>query len=283
MSQLMTLVPKQKLMMRELKRQASANEWGQLQSLVGEVLGLNEADAVSDQQIEDLIMKAAKELKAAGKIDAVPTEIDIDKLEKGDESGIKLSESKRQLHEDIITALILAAPTLLELLAKLIEAVYRRIAMSDAEREQWKKKKAAFNSAKKTGKSIDGKPLSKDDIHHMEDELYKSKAGKFILKAAHWLHDAYISPLRLVIAGISYAALDVSWRECWKESKQAAETIYCIIMIGIAGYGIVHALPGITGLAASALAPVATVAVDATKGQDMTATILKKILGHVHI
>ena len=283
MSQLMTLVPKQKLMMRELKRQASANEWGQLQSLVGEVLGLNEADAVSDQQIEDLIMKAAKELKAAGKIDAVPTEIDIDKLEKGDESGIKISESKRQLHEDIITALVLAAPTLLELLAKLIEAVYRRIAMSDAEREQWKKKKAAFNSAKKTGKSIDGKPLSKDDIHHMEDELYKSKAGKFILKAAHWLHDAYISPLRLVIAGISYAALDVSWRECWKESKQAAETIYCIIMIGIAGYGIVHALPGITGLAASALAPVATVAVDATKGQDMTATILKKILGHVHI
>lgn len=283
MSQLMALMPKQKLMMRELKRQASANEWGQLQSLVGEVLGLNEADAVSDQQIEDLIMKAAKELKAAGKIDAVPTEIDIDKLEKGDESGIKISESKRQLHEDIITALILAAPTLLQLLSKLVDAVYRQITMSDAELDQWKEKKAAFDFAKKVGKSIDGKLLSKDDIHHMEDELYKSKAGKFILKAAHWLHDAYISPLRLVIAGISYAALDKSWRECWKDSKPAAETLYCIIMIGIAGYGIVHALPGITGLSASVITPVATVVVDATKGQDMTATVLKKILGHVHI
>jgi hypothetical protein len=54
-------------------------------------------------------------------------------------------------------------------------------------------------------------------------------------------------------------------------------------MIGIAGYGIVHALPGITGLSASVITPVATVVVDATKGQDMTATVLKKILGHVHI
>ena len=283
MSQLMSLVPKEKRMMRELKRHASVKEWKQLQRFVAEVLGINEAEGVSDQQIEDLIIKASKELKAAGKIDAVPTDIDVDKLEKGDESGIEISEAKYRLHEELLTALILAAPTLIELLTKLVDWVYRQAVMSDDERKKWKEQRAAFDYAKKTGKKIDGTPVTDKDIHHMQDELFKSKAGKAFLKAAHGLHNLYVAPLRIIIAGIMYTALDESWIKIWKQSKQKAEILYCIVMVGIAGYGIVHSLPAITGLASSAIAPIATATIDAAKGSDMSASIIKKVLGHVHI
>lgn len=283
MSQLMSLVPKEKRMMRELKRHASVKEWNQLQNFVAEVLGINEADGVSDQQIEDLIIKAAKELKAAGKIDTVPTDIDVDKLEKGDKSGIEIAESKRRIHESLVVALVAAAPTLIEMLAKLVEWVYRQFALSSEERKKWKEEKAAFDYAKKTGKKIDGSTASDEDIHHMEDALFKSKAGKLILKAAHGLHNLYVGPLRLVIAGLTYLEGGDSWLTVWKDSKKTAEFLYCIIMLGVAGYGILHTLPAITGLASSTIAPIASATIEATKGGEMTASIIKKVLGHVHI
>lgn len=286
---LIDAIPREKRMMYELKRHTPIHEWKQLQKMIGEVLGLNESEEVSDQQIEDLMMKIAKELKSAGKIENIPTSIDIDKLEKGDESGIKLKESKTQLHEDFGLSLILAAPTLLKLLGNLIEWIYRKITLNSEEQKAWEDEKAAFDYAKKTGKTIDGKPASDKDIHHMEEALIKSKAGKAITWLAHKFHDAYTSPLRLIIAGAMYIYDNenengaMSWMQAWKDSKKPANIIFAILMIGVAGYLGIHAISEITSLSISTLSPIASAVTDALKGGDMTLAVLKSILGHVYV
>jgi hypothetical protein len=284
MNQLISLAPRGKRMMYELKRHTPIHEWKQLQNVVAEFYGLNESDEVSDQQIEDLMMTIAKELKSAGKIDNVPTEIDVDKLEKGDESGIEIKESKNRLHEDITVSLLLAAPTLLKLFGRLIEWIYRKVTLSGEEEKAWEEQKAAFDYAKKTGKTIDGKPVTDKDIHHMEEALIKTKAGKFMISLSHKFHDAYISPLRLIIAGIQYMSFpEDSWMKAWKDSKRPANIIFAILMIGVAGYFGIHAVSEITNLSMSALSPIAAAVTDALKGGDMSIAVLKSILGHVHI
>lgn len=283
MAQLMSLIPREKRMMHELKRHATVQEWQQLQEFIGEFLGLKEGQAVSDDQIEDLVVKIGKELKAAGKIKTAPTDVDLSKIKKDDKSGIETTESKKPLHEDFVLALALAAPTLLNLIAKLIEWVYSKIAMSEEEQKAYKEEGAAYAYAKKTGKTPDGKAVSEEELEHMEEKLYKTKAGKFIHNAAHGLHSLYVSPLRLILAALEYGASADSWLTCWKNSKKPAEVLYCIVMIGVAGYGIVHALPAITGFSAATITPIATAVVDAVKGGDMSAELIKSIVSSLNI
>ena len=284
MNQLISLVPREKRMMYELKRHTPIHEWKQLQKMMGEMLGLNEAEEVTDQQIEDLMMTIAKELKSAGKIENVPTEIDVDKLEKGDESGIEIQESKTRLHEDLGISLLLAAPTLLKLLGNLIEWIYRKITLGDEEEKAWEEQKAAFDYAKKTGKTIDGKTVSDKEIHDMEEALNKTKAGKFFKWLAHKFHSGYVAPLRLIIAGIQYMSFpEDSWMTAWKDSKKPANIIFAVLMIGVAGYLGIHAISEITNLSVSVLSPIASAVTDAVKGGDMSIEVLKAVLGHVHI
>ena len=59
-------------------------------------------------------------------------------------------------------------------------------------------------------------------------------------------------------------------------------------MIGIAGYFGIHALHGIPAVvdavkSIGGLTKLASVVIDALKGGDMTGTVLKAIVGHVHI
>jgi len=286
MNQLISLVPREKRMMYELKRHTPIHEWKQLQTMMGEMLGLNEAEAVTDQQIEDLILQLAKDLKAAGKIETVPTDIDVDKLEKGDESGIQMSESKQQINEGLAMGIVLAMPTLLKLLSKIVDWIFRTATMSGAEKTEWEEQKAAFDYAKKTGKTIDGKPVSEDDIHHMEDAIYKSKFGKGINWLSHKLHAAYISPLRLIIAGAIYIYDNenekgqVSWKQAWKDSRKPADIIYAVFMFIYAGYSGIKAVTQVVDLPVAQLEPIALVVIDTLKGQDMSMVLLKKILGH---
>ena len=286
MNQLISLVPREKRMMYELKRHTPIHEWKQLQKMMGEMLGLNEAEAVTDQQVEDLILQVAKDLKAAGKIEKVPADIDIDKLEKGDESGIQMSESKRQINESLGMTLLLAAPSLLKLLGKIVDWIFRTLTLSGAEKDQWEEQKAAFDYAKKTGKTIDGKPVSEDDIHHMEDAIYKSKFGKGINWLSHKLHDGYITPLRLVIAGAMYIYDNenekgqVSWKQAWKDSKKPANIIYAVFMFIYAGYSGIKAVTHVVDLPVAQLEPIAHIVADTIKGGDMSMVLLKKVLGH---
>jgi hypothetical protein len=270
----------------ELKRSVPVQEWKSLQRVVNELYGLTEDSAPTDQQIEDLLMKAAKELKASGKLEKdMPTDIDVKKLEKGDESGI--SESKKKLNElGIVATAILAAPTVLELLGKFVEWTYRKIVMTDDEEAQWKKDSEALKAVKKTGKLPDGTKVSEGDIHVMEKKLLSTKAGKVIMKVAHGLHDLYISPLRLIIAGIRYLATDASWLTCWKESKTLANKLYTVIMFAVVGNALYHMVPmlmSVTGLSTAALTTIGTGVLDITKGGKLTSDLLKTVLGYVHL
>ena len=287
MSKLITLVPREKRVMYELKRLATAHEWNAFKSIVGEVLGLNESEEVTDTQIEDLLLKIGKELKAAGKAETAPKdiEVDINKLEKGDESGIEIKESNQLITESLVVALIASAPTLLELLGRIIDRLYRWIKLSPAEKEQYDKDKEAYNLAKKTGNKPDGTPVTDDALHHMHDALMKSKAGEWITKAAHWLHNAYVSPLRVLIAGCMYmseAYDELGWNACWKEAKRPANFLFAICMIGYAGWAAIDSVAHISGLTISALEPIASAVIDTIKGGSMTIGTMKAILGHVH-
>jgi len=125
--------------------------------------------------------------------------------------------------------------------------------------------------------------VSDDDLHHMEEELFNSKAAKAILKVAHTIHMIYVSPIRLLVAGLQYVGTPDNWKTCWNDSKKPAEVIYCILMFGVAGYGLLHAIPAITGLSAASIAPIATATIDAVKGGDMSAQLIKTIVSSINV
>jgi len=299
-TKLTSLVPKEIRAVHELKRIIPVNEWNVIRTSLNELLGLTEAEAVTDDQLANLIQQAAKELNLPAAKDIKDIEIDQDAMEKGQEDAIELKkESKQTINEGLTMALILGAPTILKLLANVIDWVYRAFALSDDEKKQYKEDSAAYAYAKKTGKTPDGKVVDDHDLHDMEDKLFKSKAAKLVLKASHGLHTLYVKPLRALIAGILWVGGDpgseqggkgegLSMVNAWKRAKKPAEIIYAVIMIGIAGYGAVQAISSIPSAVEAVksiggIQNLATVVLDATKGGDMSDTIIKGILKHVHI
>ena len=292
-TKLMSLVPIERRVIRELKSVVPAREWHSVKKVVSEILGLTEAEAVTDDQIAALMQKAAKELKIPNAPDSPSDiEVDADAIEQGKEDAIELkNESKQQLKESLVLSAILAAPTILKLLANIVDWVYRTFTLKGDEKKNYDEEKAAYAYAKKTGKLPNGTPVDDHKLHDMEDNLYKSKAGKMILSLGHKLHDLYVKPLRVIIAGLKWMGgqeKNMSMMEAWKEAKKPAEIIFAIIMIGIAGYGAFHAITSIPSAAAAVksvggLSNLATAVIDTTKGGDMTATTLKAALGHVHL
>jgi len=292
-TKLMSLVPRERRVVYELKRVMQVHEWKSLQSITSGVLGLSEAEAVTDDQIAVLIQKAAKELKLTNTPDSPKDiEVDLDAMEQGKEDAIELkNESKQPLQEALVLSAILAAPTLLTLLANVIEWVYRFFALSKEEKESFKKDKAAYKEALKTGKLPDGTEADEHTLHDMEEKLFKTNVGKLILKLSHALHNLYVGPIRAIIAGLKWMGGQeegLSFRQAWKEAKKPAEIIFAIIMIGIAGYFGIHALHGIPAVidavkSIGGLTKLASVVIDALKGGDMTGTVLKAIVGHVHL
>ncbi len=284
MSKLINLVPREKRLMHELKTHCTINEWNQFRAFISEVLGLNEeASAVTDDQIAALLVKIGKELKKSNHLEKpIPTSVDTAKLEKGDESGIQ-TNNKSELKESLTVTLLLAAPTILELLGKLVDWLYAKFALSGEKEKEWKAKKEAFNLAKQTGKDINGKKLSDDDIHHMEEEIYASWMGKWIQKAGHALHLAYVAPLRVLIAGVWYLASDESWMYCWKKALKPANIVYAIAMFLYAGYSGLHAVADMVGTSVANLGELCHSVVDLVKSGDNAVDIFKALLGDVHI
>jgi hypothetical protein len=275
-----------KKMMVEINRHMPINEIKKLKKSIGVFYGLNESEEMTDDQIENLMITVANELKAAGKIKATATDIDINKLKTGDESGIVIKESKSIITEGFVLGLILASPTLLKLLSEGIDKIYRFFALSDEEKKIFNQQKAAFDYAKKTGKTIDGKPVTEKDIHHMEAALFKTKVGKYLNKASHFLHDVFVGPVRFILAGMDWHQnvwQGKTWAKAWDEAKKPANIIFSIIMIGVAGYFALTSIQAITGLSISILKPIASIVIDAVKGGDMSLTLIKSILGDVHI
>lgn len=271
----------------EFKQQVPVHEWKKLQRFVSEINGLTEEEsAVSDDQIEQLILQAAKELK--GRVKRNPEEINVDALQSGEEGAIK-TENQEVIKESLSLALFLGAPTILKLIGKLIDWVYRKFILSKEEKRQWQEAGADLAYAKEMGKLPNGKKVSDDEIHHMEEKMYKSKIGKKLYDVSHSLHDAYIFPLRSVIAGLMWVMDDkISTSQAWKNAKRAADLIYAVIMIGIAGYGALHSLQSIPSVAAAistvgGYSALATSGIDLSKGADMVLKLIRGSLGHVHI
>ena len=283
---LMNLVPRKNRVIKELRQITSIAEWKSLQAMIAEFHGLLEAEAVTDDQIEQLLIKAAAELKLPK-----PADIDVDAIERGEDDAIQIKkESKKSLNESLTISLILAAPTILKLIANIVDWVYRLFTIKGEEKKKYDQEWDAYGIAKKTGKLPDGTPADEHKLHDMQDALYKSKAGKAILGLAHKLHDFYIGGIRRIIAGLLWMDQDanLSMKQAFEKAKKPAEIIFAIVMIGLAGWGAVHAITAIPSAAAAVqsaggLAQLTTAVIDTTKGGDMTVTAIKAVLGHVHL
>jgi hypothetical protein len=298
-TKLINLVPRERRVVRELKRVTTVQEWNQFRMTAHMLLGLNESEAVSDEQIGDLLKTISKELNLPiAKKGIKDIDIDSDSLENGDEEAIQIQKEVKQkkssLNEGgIVLTVILAAPTLLELFGKIIDWVYRKFTFSKEEAEQYKKDVEAYKSAKKNKKLPDGTPVDDDMLHKLENNLFKSKVGKGLIKAGHALHDLYVGPLRVLIAGLIWmysgdGEKGPSMLECWKRSKKPANLIYAIIMIGIATFGAYGAIKGISSAmdavqSVGGIEKLTTVVIDLLKGGDMTKEVLKQALEKIGI
>jgi hypothetical protein len=192
---------------------------------------LAEAGLASDADLERLFKSIAKELSSKRLTDKNPAEVELDDI---DSKGPLQKEEV--LNEGLVLTLILASPTLLKLLGKLI----------------------TWAGAKVAGESIS----------HL----------------AHSAHKAFVYPLKKILQGVAWLNNN-NWLK--DNAEPAAELIYSIIMIGIAGSGIMHSLEGITSTKA-AIAKLGTdleklthLTVDTLKGSDMTVDILKTVVAKI--
>lgn len=288
---LTSLIPKEIRVVRELKKVVPVNEWNSIQSMCASYFGLTESEDVTDDQIADMLLKASKEIKGLNVKNVKDIDLDLDAMAKGEEDAIEIKkEYKQPLQESLTLALILGAPTILNILAKILDWVYRFFALNKEEKIKYQEEAAAYQYAKKTGKLPDGTKVTAEDLHKLEDDLFKSKAGEFIKNLGHKLHDKYVAPIRGLIAGLMwmYKGNKKSMLQCWKEAQRPAEIIYAVVMLGVAGYGAVHSILSIPSAAAAissigGITNLATAVTDATKGGEMTSKIIKSVLSYVHI
>jgi len=230
----------------------------------------------SDADLENLLKKIAVELDANKSAD----EIDIDTVEQdARESGVKL---EAKLNEGLLLTVMLASPTLLKLFGKLIDWMYSKVALSDAEQQELKKNQEAYKAAVKSGDKTKQKEL--------ENSISASKAGKLFSKRSKSLHHAYVSPIEKLIYGIGWLKGDDAMK---KNAHSVAEVIYVLIMLSIAGYGVYHSLhemPSVIGAFKNIglnFDNIAHLVIDSIKGGDMTIEgfkmILKKVLSKASV
>jgi hypothetical protein len=192
---------------------------------------LAEAGIASDSDLERMFKSIAKELSAKRLTDKNPDNVELD-----DVGDIEPLQTEEVLNESLVLTLILASPTLLKLLGKLIT---------------WVGAKAA---------------------------------GESITHLAHNAHKAFVYPLIKILQGVAWLNNN-KWLKA--NAEPAAELIYAVIMIGVAGSGIMHSLEGITGVK-TAIVKLGTnldtlthLVVDTLKGKDMSTEILKMIISKV--
>lgn len=232
---------------------------------------LAEAGIASDAALEKLLKGIAKDLEAKNLTQGKgPDDISLDAIK----SDTSIKEDV--LNEGLVLTLILASPTLLKLLGKLIDWSYSKLILSPDEKKELDQYKKEFAAARK---SHDEKK-----IHELHDKIYASKLGKALSKFAHKAHEAFVWPIKKILQGVAF----LNGSKWLKENADpAAELIYACIMIGVAGHGIIHSLEGVTGVESavnhlgSNLEDLTHFTVDATKGADMTVDILKTIIGKI--
>lgn len=231
---------------------------------------LAEAGIASDADLERLLKGIAKDLEAKKLSTKGPEDVDLDAIE----SDTSIKEDV--LEESLTVTLILASPTLLKLLGKLIDWVYAKVALSSEQKKELADYKAQYKEAEKSG--------DKKAMHDLHDKVHASKLGKLLAKTSHAAHAVLVSPIAILLKGIAFMNGN-KWLKA--NYKEAANLIFAIIMIGYAGYGIWHSLEGITSVK-SAVAHLGTnmeklthLTVDATKGTDMTVDVLKVVIGKI--
>lgn len=231
---------------------------------------LAEAGIASDSDLEKLLKGIAKDLENKKLSTKGPDDISLDAIEADD------SIKEDVLNEGLVLTLILASPTLIKLLGKLIDWCYAKMALSPEEKKELENYKKQYAAAEKSG--------DEKVMHDLHDKVHASKVGKALSKFAHLAHEAFVLPIKILLQGIAFLN-GSKWLK--ENAKPAAELIYACIMIGVAGHGIMHSLEGITGLKA-ALSHLGTnsealthLVIDATKGTDMTTNLLKSIISKV--
>lgn len=228
---------------------------------------LMEAGLASDSDIENMLKQIAKELEKKDLTDKSPEDVDLSAIEAG-----KGAPQEESLNEGLVLTLILASPTLLKLLAKLIDWAYSKLALSSEQKAELEKYKKEYAAAVKSG--------DKKKEHELHDKVHASAAGKILAKWAHMAHEAFVWPIKKILQGVAW----LNGNKWLKENAQpAAELIYACIMIGVAGHGILHSLEGVSGLSAAvtklgtSLPDLTHFVVDSIKGGDMTVDIFKTI------
>jgi len=231
---------------------------------------LAEAGIASDADLEKLLKGIAKDLQNKKLSTKGPEDISLDVINSDD------SIKEDVLNEGLILSLVLASPTLLKLLGKLIDWAYAKMALTSEERKELADYKKQYEAAEKAG--------DEKVMHDLHDKIYASKVGKALGKFAHMAHAAFVYPIKKILQGVAF----LNGNKWLKENAgPAADLIYACIMIGIAGFGIYHALEGVSGVS-SALSHLGTnsealthLVVDSLKGGDMTVEALKTVVTKV--
>jgi hypothetical protein len=231
---------------------------------------LAEAGIASDADLEKLLKGIAKDLENKKLSTKGPEDISLDAIESDD------TIKEDILEEGLILSLVLASPTLLKLLGKLIDWAYAKMTLTSEERKELADYKKQYEEAEKSG--------DKEAMHDLHDKIYASKVGKALGKFAHMAHAAFVYPIKKILQGVAF----LNGNKWLKENAgPAADLIYACIMIGIAGFGIYHALEGVSGVS-SALSHLGTnsealthLVVDSLKGGDMTIEVLKTVITKV--
>ena len=191
---------------------------------------LAEAGIASDADLEKLLKGVAKDLENKKLSTKGPEDISL--------NAIKLDPTIKEdiLEEGLILSLVLASPTLLKLLGKLIDWAYAKMALTSEERKELADYKKQYEEAEKSG--------DEKVMHDLHDKIYASKVGKALGKFAHMAHAAFVYPIKKILQGVAF----LNGNKWLKENAgPAADLIYACIMIGVAGFGIYHALEGVSG------------------------------------
>lgn len=231
---------------------------------------LAEAGIASDADLEKLLKGIAKDLEAKKLSTKGPEDVSLDAVE------ADASMKEEVLEESLTITLILASPTLLKLLGKLIDWVYAKVALSSEQKKELADYKEQYKAAEKSG--------DKKAMHDLHDKVHASAVGKMFSKASHMAHGVLVSPIALILKGVAFMNGNKWLKENYKE---AANLIFAVIMIGYAGYGIMHSLEGISSVK-TAMSSLGTdmeklthLTVDATKGADMTIEVLKAVIAKI--
>ena len=136
-------------------------------------------------------------------------------------------------------------------------------------------------------------------LHIIKDASFDTDAGKWLFNMSHKLHDLYIWPLRVLIAGVMITTGNVliaganavkigtgdekltefySPARAWRESKKIANVMYAVIMAFIAIDSGIHAYEELGKGVSSTLEKIPelyVIAADSAKTGDMTVTTIE--------